>query len=171
MFLKTIFPTVALILATSVMLPNKVAADTITWIMLSDRTVQRVLFPGDGRTQIMSLEEFRICNPAFADADLDTVVPVGTSIIQPLGDYTCPNLSDFSNGVSAFGVLDRVTPACVGDTLPKGCWGVEVAYDASLNEVLEGIRSLDEFEKNNGFAPGQLTGDEIVREGSFTFSF
>jgi hypothetical protein len=171
MFLKAIFATVALIFTTSVILPNKLAAETITLIILSDRTVQEVLFPGDGKTQMMSLEEFRTCNPAFANAEVDTIVQAATEIIQPIGDDTCPNLSGFSNGISAFGVLDRVTPACVGDTLPDGCYEVEVNSDASLQDALDGIRPLDVFEKSNGFNPGQLTGDEVVREGSFTFRF
>ena len=65
------------------------SSETITRIILSDRQVEKVLRPGDGRRTMMTLEQFRDCNPGFAQAELDTLVPAGTEIIQPPGDTTC----------------------------------------------------------------------------------
>jgi hypothetical protein len=57
------YATLAVILSTTI-----ASSETITIIILSDRPVEKVLRPGDGRRTMMTLEEFRDCNSSFAQA-------------------------------------------------------------------------------------------------------
>jgi hypothetical protein len=71
-------------------------------------------------------------------------------------------------GSSAFAEeINETTPSCLEN--PEGCFTVQVTDTAPLELVLENVRTVVEFETSNGFAPGTLTGKEVVIEGDFTF--
>jgi len=141
-------------------------AETITIIILSDRTVERVLFPGDGRTQMMTLEQFQLCNPFFADADLETIVSAGTEVLQPIGGGNCLTevedvtvlhdtaANETPNAERNQPVADQPPEILIGsspkclETENEGCYWFFLSEPVILSDTLPYRSSSDFLEEN-----------------------